>query len=43
MKILLTGARGFVGARIAAALPVITAPSLRDMGEDDIKRLVDET
>ena len=43
MKILLTGARGFVGARIAAALPVIAAPSLRDMREDDIKRLVDET
>lgn len=43
MKILLTGARGFVGARIAAALLVIAAPSLRDMEEDDIKRLIDET
>ncbi len=43
MKILLTGARGFVGARIAAALPVTAAPSLRDMTEDDVKRLVDET
>ncbi len=43
MKILLTGARGFVGVRIAAALPVIAAPSLRDRTEDDIKRLVDET
>ena len=43
MKILLTGARGFVGARIAAAMPVIAAPSLRAMTEDDIKRLVDET
>ena len=43
MKILLTGARGFVGARIAAALPVSAAPSLRAMTEDGIKRLVDET
>lgn len=43
MNILLTGARGFVGARIAAAFPVIAAPSLRDMTEDDIRRLVDET
>ncbi len=43
MKILLTGARGFVGARIAAALPVTAAPSLRDRTEDDIKRLMDET
>ena len=43
MKILLTGARGFVGARIAALLPVIPAPSLRDVTEDDIRRLVDET
>ena len=43
MNILLTGARGFVGARIAAAFPVIAAPSLRDMDEDDIRRLVDET
>ena len=42
MNILLTGARGFVGARIAAAFPVIAAPSLRDMTEDDIKRMVDE-
>ena len=43
MRILLTGARGFVGARIAAAYPVIAAPSLRDMTEDDVKRLVDRT
>ena len=43
MSILLTGARGFVGARIAAAFPAIAAPSLRGMTEDDIKRLVDET
>ncbi len=43
MNILLTGARGFVGARIAAALPVIPAPSLRAMKADDIKRLADDT
>ena len=43
MNILLTGARGFVGARIAAAMPVIAAPSLRNMTEDGVKRLVDET
>ena len=43
MKILLTGARGFAGARIAAAFPVIAAPSLKDAAEDDVKRLVDET
>ena len=40
-RILLTGPRGFVGARIAAQMPVIPAPSLRDMTEDGIKRLVD--
>ncbi len=43
MKILLTGARGFVGARIAAALPAVAAPSLRNMTEDGVRRLVDET
>lgn len=41
MKILLTGANGFVGARIAAAMPVVAAPSLRDVTEEDIRRLVD--
>ncbi len=43
MKALLTGARGFLGARIAAAMPVIAAPSLRNTTEDGIKRLIDET
>ena len=43
MNILLTGARGFVGARIATALAVTAAPSLREMTEDGIQRLVDET
>ena len=33
MKILLTGANGFVGARIRAAAPVICAPSLRGGGK----------
>ena len=41
MKILLTGANGFVGARIKAALPVTEAPSLRQASLDDIKRTVD--
>ena len=41
MKILLTGANGFVGARIRDALDVIPAPSLRSFCEDDVKRLVD--
>jgi len=41
MKILLTGARGFVGARIADAMETVPSPSLRSFGEDDVKRLVD--
>ena len=41
MKILLTGANGFVGARIRAAAPVECAPSLRDMEREDIDRLID--
>lgn len=41
MKILLTGANGFVGARIRAAAPVICAPSLRNAEKEDIERLVD--
>ena len=40
MKILLTGARGFVGARIAQYADVTPSPSLRDMDADDIKALV---
>lgn len=43
MKILLTGANGFVGRRIAAAADCIHAPSLRKIKEDDIKRLVEES
>ena len=42
MKILVTGPRGFVGARIMAALgDAVGAPSLRNAGEEDIRRLVD--
>lgn len=37
MKIVVTGPRGFVGARIAG----MPAPSLRDFREDDVKRMVD--
>ena len=42
MKILVTGPRGFVGARIMAAIPAVGAPSLRNATEDDIRRLVDQ-
>ncbi len=42
MKILVTGPRGFVGARIMAALPgAVPAPSLRNADEDAVRRLVD--
>ena len=40
MRILLTGARGFLGSRIRQAMEVIPAPSLRDMGREEIARLV---
>ena len=44
MKLLLTGPRGFVGARIIQACPgVAAAPSLKNVSEDDVRRLVDET
>ena len=43
MKILLTGARGFVGSRIMDAVDAVAAPSLRNAGEDDIRRLAEET
>ena len=42
MKILVTGPRGFVGARIVQALDAVSAPSLRDATEDDVRRLVEE-
>lgn len=43
MKILVTGPRGFVGARIMAAMPeAVAAPSLRGATDDDIRRLVDD-
>lgn len=44
MKILLTGARGFVGSRIMAdCADVIPAPSLRGLKEDAIKRIVEQS
>lgn len=43
MKILVTGARGFVGARIMQALPgAIAAPSLQGMDEAAVRRMVEE-
>lgn len=42
MKILVTGPRGFVGARIMQVLEAVPAPSLREATEDDLRRLVDE-
>lgn len=41
-RILVTGAKGFVGARIMAALPAVAAPSLRGMTDDDIRRMIDK-
>ena len=43
MKILVTGSRGFVGARIMHELggEAVPSPSLREAKEDDVKRLVD--
>ena len=48
MKMLVTGPRGFVGARIisqmrAAGVEAIPAPSLRDFSEEDVRRLICET
>lgn len=41
-RILLTGARGFLGSRIKAHMPVMEAPSLRDASAEDVARLVDQ-
>ncbi len=41
MNVLLTGARGFVGARIAAAMDVVPSPSLRGARYDDVARIID--
>ena len=42
MKALVTGARGFVGARVMAALDdAVPAPSLQGLSEDDVRRIVD--
>lgn len=42
MRILVTGPRGFVGARVMAELgDAIACPPLRDLSEDEIRRLID--
>ena len=45
MKALITGPRGFVGARVMEAFgaEAVAAPSLRTMEEEDIRRLVGQT
>ena len=41
MKILITGAHGFVGARLMKELEgAIAAPSIQGMNEEQIKRIV---
>ena len=44
MSILVTGPRGFVGARVMDELgpEAVPAPSLRDYREEDILRMVDD-
>ena len=44
MSILVTGPRGFVGARVMEelGLEAVPAPSLRDYKEEDIQRMVDD-
>jgi len=42
MRILVTGPRGFVGARIVQAMDAVPAPPLRNATEDDVRRLVDK-
>lgn len=44
MKILVTGANGFVGKKIMETCPdVVASPSLRNKTEDDIRRIVGES
>lgn len=44
MKILLTGANGFVGAKLRKKYPdAVLAPSLRNASEDQVRRLVQES
>ena len=45
MKMLLTGANGFVGNRIKNTYgeDVVASPSLRNVSEDDVKRIVEES
>ena len=44
MKILITGAHGFVGARLMKELEgAIAAPSIQGMNEEQIKRIVEES
>lgn len=44
MKILLTGANGFVGRKIKEAYPgMIAAPSLRNATEEQVRRVVEES
>ena len=43
MRILLTGANGFVGSGLKKAFPeMISAPSLRQTAEDEIRRIVED-
>ena len=41
-RILLTGARGFLGSRIAEAMELTAAPSLRGMTDEQLRQLVEE-
>ena len=42
--ILITGATGFVGNKLMKSLKdTVAAPSLRNVSEDDVKRIVEES